>query len=431
MPRKSDSPIRDAIGSVLSRPRINRLARELGVVKRQRKVRMMALVGAVVLGFATGAQRSLAGMRRAYERCTGQSLAPSAFYARFTREMAQLLRRLVEDTMAELQQRAPKLKHALARFNQVLVADGSLIKLHKGLAAQFPSVFPNKVGAAAKLHVVINVAGRSARSVQLVAGKRHDVTILKLGPWVAGKLLILDLAYRKGLLYKQIADNRGYFLLRKKQSDDPLITDPRWRGKRLSALVEAFVGKTFDVDAVVPWQFDRGPNKNRRHTLPVRVIGQWNADEGHHHFYLTNVPQDMMAAEHVGPIYAARWEVELFFRELKLTHRLEQLPTRKRFVSETLIYAALLSLLLSRRLRERLLPSAAAAFPVERWARLFATFALDILNVTFGSLRACSADASRLANLLRREAPDPNQTRLNLLARAQTGLLRAALTDHR
>jgi hypothetical protein len=37
--------------------------------------------------------------------------------------------------------------------------------------------------------------------------------------------------------------------------------------------------------------------------------------------------------------------VELFFRELKLTHRLEQLPTRKRFVAEALIYAALLSLL--------------------------------------------------------------------------------------
>lgn len=424
MPKKISNPIREAIGSVLAVRRVEQLARDLGVVKRQRKLCVTAFVGAVVLGFATGAQRSLAGMRRAYERCTGQSLAPSAFYARFTREMAQLLRRLVEDTMAELQQRAPKLKNVLARFNQVLAADGSLIKLHRSLATQFPSVFPNKVGAAAKLHVVINVAGRSALSVQLVAGTRHDVTILKLGPWVAGKLLILDLAYRKGLLFKRIADNGGYFLLRKKLSDDPLVTNPRWCGRRLSTLLAEFVGKTFDVDAVVPWHFDRGPNKNRRHMLPVRVVGHWNADEGHHHFYLTNAPRDMMAAEHVGPIYAARWEVELFFRELKLTHRLEQLPTRKRFVSESLIYAALLSLLLSRRLRERLLP-AAAAFPVERWARLFATFALDILNVTFGSLRACSADAQRLARLLRREAPDPNQSRLNLLARAQAGLLRA------
>ena len=420
MPKKISNPIRDAIGSVLTARRIEPLARDLGVVKRQRKLRITAFVGAVVLGFATGAQRSLAGMRRAYERCTWDGLLREA--------MVTVSRAVTTQDWGTLH--TPKLKHALARFEQVLVADGSLIKLHESLAAQFPSVFPNKVGAAAKLHVVINVAGRSARSVQLVAGKRHDVTILQVGPWVAGKLLILDLAYRKGLLYKRIADNGGYFLLRKKQSDNPLITDPRWRGKRLSMLVKAFVGKTFDVDAEVPWRFDRGPNKNRRHTLPVRVIGQWNADEGHHHFYLTNVPRDMMLAEHVGPIYAARWEVELFFSELKLTHRLEQLPTRKRFVSESLIYAALLSLLLSRRLRERLLPPA-TPFAPERWARLFATFALDILNVTFGSLRACSAEGKRLANLLRKEAPDPNHTRPNLLARAQIGLLRAALTDHR
>jgi hypothetical protein len=40
--------------------------------------------------------------------------------------------------------------------------------------------------------VVLNVAGRSAQSVQLGPGKNHDVTILKIGRWVKDKLLILD-----------------------------------------------------------------------------------------------------------------------------------------------------------------------------------------------------------------------------------------------
>jgi putative transposase len=186
VPKKIDNPIREAIGSVLSARRLDALARELGVVKRQRKLQVVAFVGALALGFASGAQRSLAGMRRAYERCTGQSLAPSGFYARFTAEMVQLLKRLVEELMAELQQQAPRLKHALARFEQVLVADGSLIQLHKSLSQDYPSVFPNKVGAAAKLHAVINVSGRSAHSVELVSGSRHDSTVLKVGPWVAG-----------------------------------------------------------------------------------------------------------------------------------------------------------------------------------------------------------------------------------------------------
>lgn len=424
MPKKIDNPIRAAIGSVLSPRRLDILARELGVVKRQRKLQVCAFVGALALGFATGAQRSLAGMRRAYERCTGQSLAPSGFYARFSGEMVQLLKRLVEDLMADLQQRAPRLKHALASFEQVLVADGSLIQLHKSLAQDYPTVFPNQVGAAAKLHAVINVAGRSARSVELVSGSRHDSTILKVGPWVAGKLLVMDLAYRKGVLYSEIAKYGGYFLLRKKENDDPLVHAAPWCGRPLSALVHEFVGKPIDVIAAMPWRIEHGPVKLRRRWQDVRVVGQWHPKEGQHHFYITNAAPEMMATENVGPIYAARWEVELFFRELKLTYKIEQIATRKRFVSECLIYAALLSLLLSRRLRERLLPRT-RPFAPERWARLFATFALDLLNITLSPTRSLT-DAYRLGRILRREAPDPNVKRLNLLQRAEAGRFRLA-----
>lgn len=423
MPRKSHSPIREAVGSVLCSRRINRLARELGVVKRQRKVRVVAFVAAVVLGFATGAERTLAGMRRAYQHTTGQTLAPSGFYARFTRELVQLLKLLVEDAMAQLQERVPRLKQSLARFEQLLVADGSLVQLHRSLARQFPSVFPNKVGAAAKLHVVLNVTGRSARSVQIVSGSRHDSTILKVGPWVAGKLLLLDLAYRKGLLYKRIADHGGYFLIRKKDNDDPVIANACFRGQRLSSVTKRFAQQTIDLAVLVPWHFDRGPDK-RRHLLQVRLVGQWHPTEARHHFYLTNAPREMLAAAHVGPVYAARWEVELFFRELKLTHRLEQLPTRKRFVAEALIYAALLSLLLSRRLQQQLLPPQ-QPFAPERWARLFAIFALDILAL-FLARQPASAD-HRLARVLRKEAVDPNHGRNNLLQRVQLGRFRVAL----
>lgn len=422
MPKRFDNPIRAAIGSVLSPKRLDALAREFGVVKRQRKLQVVAFVGALALGFASGAHRSLAGMRRAYEYCTGQSLAPSGFYARFSAEMAQLLKRVVEDLMADLQQCAPPLKLSLARFEQVLVADGSLIQLHKSLVQEYPTVFPNKVGAGAKLHAVINVAGRSARSVELVSGSRHDSTVLKVGPWVAGKLLVMDLAYRKGLLYSQIADHGGYFLLRKKDSDDPLVHAAPWSGRPLSALVEEFVGKPIDVVAAMPWRVETGPAKLRRRWQDVRVVGQWHPDEGRHHFYITNASTEMMATENVGPIYAARWEVELFFRELKLTYKLEQICTRKRSVSECLIYAAILSLLLSRRLRERLLPLA-RPFAPERWGRLFATFALDLLNLSLGSRRS-PTDASRLSRLLKREARDPNLKRLNLLQRAEAGRFR-------
>jgi len=69
-------------------------ARSLGVVKRQRKVDIVALVFALVLGFERGARRSLASFRRAYCSSTGVALAPSTFYGRFTPEFSELMKQL-------------------------------------------------------------------------------------------------------------------------------------------------------------------------------------------------------------------------------------------------------------------------------------------------------------------------------------------------
>ena len=44
----------------------------------------------VLLGFGTGRERTLAGVRRTYERVTGKSLVPSSFYDRFTTERARM-----------------------------------------------------------------------------------------------------------------------------------------------------------------------------------------------------------------------------------------------------------------------------------------------------------------------------------------------------
>ena len=185
-----------------------------------------------------------------------------------------------------------------------------------------------------------------------------------------------------------------------------------------------FAGWAIDVPVLVPWSYDRGTDK-RRHLLQVRLVGQWHPLQERHHFYLTNAPPDMIETAHVGPIYAGRWEVELFFRELKLSHRLEPLPTRKRFVAEALIYAALLSLLVSRRLAELLLTQQ-RRFAPERWSRLFAAFALDVLALFLARKPSPSADR-HLARVLRKEAPDPNRRRHNLLQRVQLGRFRVVL----
>ena len=113
MAQLRDSQIRRSLTTLIAPRRVRALARELGVVRRRRKVDVVALVYALVLGYAASAQRSLAGLRRAYQQATARRLAPSAFYDRFSVRLARLLKQLVSYPPSDLQQ-ADVLATALA-----------------------------------------------------------------------------------------------------------------------------------------------------------------------------------------------------------------------------------------------------------------------------------------------------------------------------
>jgi len=66
-------------------------AEEVGVVERNRKLQMPALVWSLVFGFATGESRSLADFRRSYNSTADDTLCPSGFYQQLTPELAEYL----------------------------------------------------------------------------------------------------------------------------------------------------------------------------------------------------------------------------------------------------------------------------------------------------------------------------------------------------
>ncbi|MBP1924111.1 hypothetical protein J2751_003162 [Halorubrum alkaliphilum] len=81
-------------------------------------------------------------------------------------------------------------------------------------------------------------------------------------------------------------------------------------------------------------------------------------------------------------IYRCRWEVELLFRELKTQYELDEFDTSDEHVVKILLYAALLSLLVSRDLLDLVTEQAGdgIVFPTERWAATFRSHAQLILH---------------------------------------------------
>ena len=434
MARGKSIGIRRELTSLISTREINQYAKWSGVVRRRRKVEPAALFWAVVLGFSAGGKRSLAGMRRAYEKTTGTRLVPSVFYDRFTKPLAEFFRTVVEVLLEKVEKGTPSLTGILKGFREVLATDSTLVRLHELLERSFPASRTNHTKAAAKLHVVMSVQGKGMRSVKVSSGRQHDSPVLKVGGWVRDRLLLFDLGYFRYGLFDRIDAQGGYFISRLKQNASPLITGVLSDGtpngvplvgERLKDVLGRLRRAEFDVEIVVEFRRREYGGRHQTARIRLRLVGVRNAETGEYHLYITNIAAERLSASQVAAAYAARWQIELLFREMKSSYGLEQMPSRKRHIVETLLYASVVTLLVSRRLlravREKLKATQRHA-PEERWGAIFKEVSQAVLDVMLAPGRLAKELSRKLETMLIHEAVDPNKSRRPLLQRVENGV---------
>jgi putative transposase len=111
-----------------------------------------------VFGFAAGETRTLAAFRRAYNATADKTLSPGGFYQRFTPLFAAYLRDLVKFALDEV-----AVPHTVSnefnRFRDVMIADATILRLHRFLREEYHGLREEQAGA--KLHLLHNVTIRS------------------------------------------------------------------------------------------------------------------------------------------------------------------------------------------------------------------------------------------------------------------------------
>ncbi len=176
-----------------------------------------------------------------------------------------------------------------------------------------------------------------------------------------------------------IDENDGYFVSRLKKSTNPVITEEsrEWRGraiplegKQINDVIDDLSRKYIDVE--VEAEFKRGQYEGT-HSLDTkrfRVVGVRDEDADDYHLYITNLPRDEFFPADLATLYRCRGEVETLFRELKTQHELDEFDITDPDVVKILLYAALLSLLISRELLDLVTEQAddEIVFPPKRWA---------------------------------------------------------------
>lgn len=435
MAREQSTPLRQALSRWFPSGRIEELAVAEGVVQRRRRVDPVALFWVVVLGVGDAGGRTMAGLHRSYERVTGCRLARSSFYQRFTPEFARLLKGILTQALERVGSSAGQGVKLFAEIGEVLCVDSTVVRLHDALARRYPACRTNHTQAAAKLHVVHNVQGKGPQSVKLTSERVHDGPVLRAGRWVAGRLLLFDLGYFRYQLFDAIGRQGGYFVTRLKQNANPeiLALHRRHRGRaipvvgqRLRDVESRLQRQVVDVEAEIRFRRRAYRGRRRGASLRLRIVGLRDELRDTYHWYVTNLPAEEIAAEQIGKLYSARWAIELLFRELKSCYQLDSLPSRKAPVIEALLYAALLTLILSHALLAALREWGRLGdrrTPLERWARLFRSTAPELLTIALDPPPMARFREQRLLPFLLHQAPDPNRSRPLLLQRAGLGRL--------
>ncbi len=379
----------EELNQVLPAEKIRDAAKETQFIRRIRKIDPALFFWNLVMGFGINMERTLAGLRRRMEVIADVDLMPSSFFDKFNASLVAFLEVILNHLIQNLAVSSLP-RNVLTHFKDVYIIDNTIVQLQDGLAKLFPGV---KMAAGAKISVILSVSCESVKRVTIHAGKKADIKTIELGDWVKDHLLLFDMGFFKGSLFHNITKRGGHYITRLKSNMNPEIIannricrgkaiDPV--GKKLKDVVGLLKREVLDVTIALPCNFRAYAGKARKTTIEVRLVGILNEDTGEYHLYITDLEAAQCTAEQIAGLYRGRWAVELLFKELKSRYALQTVLSEKPEVVKAMIYSAMITLVISRRLfvgyrdamaKKKIVVSRKA------WANFLAENSKDVLRV--------------------------------------------------
>lgn len=230
----------------------------------------------------------------------------------------------------------------LGMIQHLMLVDSSTLRVADRLIQVFPG---HKTGrkaewAAVKLHAAFRLFRSVPQVLALTAEKVNDKSVNFLRPLGEKVLYVFDLGYWKYSLFDTIIELKQHFISRLQEGCNPLIKEvysgcQEWVGKRLKEITLS--GE--EVDLLVNLSSDGPSNPKMKHD--VRLVGQQVA--GVWHLYVTSImDRAIYMVSLIAQIYALRWQIEIFFRDLKCVLRIENFIATTENGVRIQIYAALI-----------------------------------------------------------------------------------------
>ncbi len=338
----------------------NRLAKEAGVIQRQRVFSGASLLQLLVFGWLKHPQAGSSSLARFAGTC-GLQLSKQAIEERFRRQTADwllaVLRRGVQFLVCAEAVSIPLLQ----RFTAVLIEDGSTISLPAALKQVWRGCGGSASEAALKLTVRWDLLKGSLFGPYVQAGRQHETqSPLREQPMPRWSLWIGDLGYFALTWLTAVVKQGVYFLMGYKEP----VTLWNAQGQRVEVLallptdgqelvdIPVTLGARKQVPArLIAKQMSEPVVKRRREQLQAQAHKQgkpitprqWDLVQWT--IVLTNVPISMLTAAEALALMRARWQIELLWKLWKEQGQVDAWQTQnpERILCD--LYAKLLGML--------------------------------------------------------------------------------------
>ncbi len=346
MNQKQFTAISRQLNDALAPAVINELGRQSGFCRRERLLSPMQTLICLITTMACEKTETVADIQRRFVEWTGLPLSYRAVYSQLSKPefpvfMREALSHLLSLWVSPAQQFVEG--SAYARFERILLQDGSSFALSEHLRDAFPGRFSTVSPAAVELHVTMDLLADQPESISLTADTASERDYLPAVDTLQNDLILVDRGYFDLDWFYRLDAAGGFFIGRCLNDVNPTITQA-WsesgrrlkfaQGSKLKSVTRKLLTRK-RTELEVSW-----PLSGQR-SLHVRLIAFWNEEEQRHTWLITNLPRDAFNVADVSDGYRLRWQIELLFKEWKSYANLHKFNTGNRHLAEGLIWASI------------------------------------------------------------------------------------------
>ena len=316
-------------------PVAERIAKQTGVIKRQREFTPLSLLATFVLGSLWKPRATVAELAKVAVQL-GAIVTPQAVDQRRTPELVNFLEQVFRESLKIVIASVDSLAPLLSRFTTVTIIDSTTITLPDSQKEQFEGCGGSYSAgqSAMKLQTELDLRSGALSHVEIERGKSPDgATCRQHVRRGAGSLRINDLGYFNVSVFAEMDAADEYFLSRLQFGTGVLLLNGTpvkllsWLADQQGPFIDRpiLLGLTDRLPCrLIAWRVPVAQASRRRQKLRDDMKSKNGKEPSAERLawcdwsiLVTNVPVELLTPTEAAVLYRARWQIELLFKRWK------------------------------------------------------------------------------------------------------------------